>query len=233
MYAFVADGNKGFDIINVASPSQPALDTVLSYTNDKVLCSFIDAQNKIAYVGTYYGYMYIYDLSNLPAVSRIAVYSEPLDNINAIYVVNGIAYLAENSLGLEIVNVNNPSAPSGLSYFDSPGFAYDVKVSSNKAYLADGSGMIIIDVSNGLNPVALGSYSTVNAIYSGIFISNSNIYTADGTRGVEVIGVGTPSSPVQLGYYHTADFTSNIYVMGSYIFAADGANGLRILQTTF
>jgi hypothetical protein len=233
MYAFVADGNKGYDIINVANPSQPALDTIISYTNDKVLCSYIDAQNKIAYVGTYYGYMYIYDISNLPAVSRIAVYSEPLDNINSIYVVNGIAYLAENSLGLEIVNVNNPSSPSGLSYFDSPGFAYDVKVSNNKAYLADGSGMIIIDVTNGFNPVALGSFSSIGAVYSGIFLSNSNVYTADGPRGTEVIGVGTPSAPVQLGFYHPANYSSRLYVIGSYIFVADGADGLVILQTTF
>lgn len=233
LYAFVADGNKGFDIINASNPAQPVLDTVLSIANDKVLCSFIDAQNKIAYVGTYYGYMYIYDLSALPFVSRIAVYSEPLDNINSIYVTNGIAYLAENSLGLELVNVNNPSSSSGLSYFDSPGFAYDVKVSSNKAYLADGSGMIIIDVSNGFNPVALGSFSSVGSVYNGIFLYNSNVFTADGPRGTEAIGTGTPSSPVQLGYYHPANYSSKLYVLGGYIFVADGADGLVILQTAF
>ncbi len=232
MYAFVADGNKGYDIINVTSPSSPLLDTVISYTNDKVLCSFIDTQNKRAYVGTYYGYMYIYDISNLPAVSFISVYNEPLDNINSIFVTNGIAYLAENSLGLEIVNVNNPLTPSNLSYFDSPGFSYDVKVLSNRAYLADGSSMIILDVSNGLNPVVLGSYSSTGAIFSGLFLSNSNVYTADGTRGTEIIGVGTPSSPVQLGYYHPANYSSNLYVMGSYIFVADGADGLVILNYT-
>ena len=230
-YAFISDGNNGLVIINVTNITSPVIDTTLHFQNDIVLTSFADAGNKVLYVGTYYGYIYIYNLANLPnSVSRYSVYSSPLDHIYGITVSNGLAYIAENSLGMEIVNVMNPSAPINVSYYDTPGNSYDVKIGDIYAYVADGSSLYIVNVSNPFSPTFAGQVSTEGAAYYGVALNYPfQAFTADYELGVETFALSSPSNPQQVGYYNTSYLAGNITYANSYIFVADGADGLLIL----
>ena len=76
-------------------------------------------------------------------------------------VVCGLAYVADGSSGLRIIDISNPAAPVELGALDTPGFAYDVEVVGPLAYVADGSsGLRMIDVSNPATPVELGALNT-------------------------------------------------------------------------
>lgn len=231
-YAFVSDGIPGLVILNVTNISSPVLDTTLYFQNDRVLTSFVDAQNEILYVGTYYGNIYIYDVSALPnSISLQSSYTSPLDNITGIYVTNGIAYVAERSIGIELINVSNPSNPQNISNYDTPGFAYDVVVGGSYAYVADKTSLYVIDVTNPFNPVYAGMYSQENAVYFGVSINYPyQVYTADYDLGVETLGLGTPYAPAQLGYYNTNGFANNLIYYNNYVFVADGADGLIIVK---
>jgi hypothetical protein len=230
-YAFVSDGLGGLDIINISSPAVPMLDTVLSFPNDRVLTSFTDAANKNLYIGTYNGNMYVYNLANLPGqVNRLSAYAT-LDQILGIYVTGNIAYIAENSVGIEIVNMTNPSFPQFMSSYDTPGLASGVKVTNNYAYVADATSLYVINVSNPFSPVYAGFISTQGAAYYGVAVNYpSQVYTADYTYGVETFGIGIPSSPQQIGYYNTNGIAGNLAYSSGKIFVADGADGLIILS---
>lgn len=232
-YAFVSDGSAGWDIINVSIPASPALDTVIYFPNENVICSFIETSTKRAYIGTYTK-MYIYDISNLPnAVTQLSVYYSA-DNLNAIWAADGVAYLAQNTAGLELVNVTNPANPAYLSSFNTPGYALDVKLAGHYAYVADYTSMLVFDVVNPFNPVlAAPPFYHTDAQFNALAYSNSGIiYSAEGPIGVETIGVGNPSSPVALGYYNTGDYSSGIAVSGNYVYLADGNSGLIVLSYT-
>ncbi len=231
-YAFVSDGIGGLVIINVSSPAVPTLDTVLSFPNDRVLTSFVDAANKNLYIGTYNRNLYVYSLANLPgAVNRLSTYTTPLDQILGIYVTGGIAYVAENSVGIEIINVTNPSFPQFMSSYDTPGLASGIQVAGSYAYVADATSLYVINVSNPFSPVYAGIISTAGAAYYGVAVNYpSSVFTADYTFGVETFGIGVPSSPLQLGYYNTNGIAGNIAYYGGRIFVADGADGLIILS---
>ena len=231
-YAFISDGIQGLAIINVTNPSSPVLDTAIYFPNDRVFTSFVDAQNAILYVGTYYGNIHIFNISGLPnLVTQIASYTSPLDNITGIYVTNGIAYVSERSLGIEIINVSNPSNPQNISNYDTPGYSYDVVVGGNYAYVADATSLYVINVTNPFDPVYAGMSSVENATYLGVAISYPyQIYTADYSYGVETFGLGVPSSPAQVGFYNTDGFSNNLAYYNSNIFVADGSDGLIILK---
>jgi hypothetical protein len=231
-YAFISDGTQGLVILNVTNVSAPALDTTLYFQSDRVLTSFADAANGILYIGTYYGNIYIYNISNLPdSVSLIASYTSPLDNIMGIYVTNGIAYVAERSIGIELINVSNPSNPQSISNYDTPGYSLDVVVGGNYAYVADFSSLYIIDVTNPFSPVFAGMYSEENAAYYGVALNYPyQVFTADYDFGVETLGLGVPSSPEQVGYYNTDGFSNNIAYFNGYIYVADGSDGLIIVK---
>lgn len=49
--------------------------------------------------------------------------------------------------GLQIIDVSDPGNPKKLGSYSTPGYAWDVYVQGNVAYVADGSGLQIIDVS--------------------------------------------------------------------------------------
>lgn len=231
-YAFISDGTAGWDIIDISAPAQPVLDTAIVFPNENVLCSFVDTATKRAYIGTY-SKMIIYDISNLPdSIKQLSVYYSA-DNLNSIWASGDIVYLAQNTAGLELVNVVNPAAPAYISAFNTPGYSMDVKLNGHYAYIADYTGMVILDVVDPFNPVPVSTYYNTNAQFNSLVYNNNGIfYAAEGPVGVETIGVGTPSAPVQLGYFNTGDYASGVACSGNYVYVADGNSGLLILNYT-
>lgn len=231
-FAFVSDALQGLAIINASNLQSPVLDTTLIFQNDRVWTSFVDAANEVLYIGTFNGNIYIYDVSNLPnSVSMLAPYTSPLDRIMGIYITDGIAYVAEGNLGLELINVSNPSNPQNISYYDTPGFSFDVTVGGNYAYVADESSLQVINISNPFDPVFAGTTSRQNATYVGVALNfPSQIYTADYDFGVETIGISSPASPSQLGYYNTESYAINLAYFSGNVYVADGFDGLIIVK---
>jgi len=68
--------------------------------------------------------------------------------IRDIYIVGDYAYVADGDSGLQIIDISTPSAPSLTGTYNTGGSAaHRVDVSGDYAYLVDGSGLRIIDVS--------------------------------------------------------------------------------------
>jgi hypothetical protein len=53
-------------------------------------------------------------------------------------VSGGVAYVADDTAGLQIINVSNPANPVRLGGCDTPGDAGGVAVAGNRIYVADG-----------------------------------------------------------------------------------------------
>ena len=87
-----------------------------------------------------------------------------------IKVVGDYAYVADDSSGLQVINVANPANPVYAGSYDTPGYALGVFVLGNYAYVADDySGLQVINVANPANPVYAGSYDTPG--YASAFLS--------------------------------------------------------------
>ncbi|MBE9263269.1 hypothetical protein IQ224_14180 [Microcystis sp. LEGE 00066] len=83
-----------------------------------------------------------------------------LSNANAVTIVGNYAYAVGDTL--EIIDISNPSNPIFKGNYDNTsGYAFDVQIVGNYAYLADwDSGLQIIDISNPTNPTLKGNYNT-------------------------------------------------------------------------
>ena len=122
------------------------------------------------------------------------------------------AYVADDSSGLQIIDVSNPSAPAHLGGYDTSGYAGGVAVSGTLAYVADdSSGLQIIDVSNPSAPVRLGGYDT-SGYALGIAVLGTFAYVADYGSGLQIVEVLHPVSAVtpvnELTY--RVDFSSQL-----------------------
>lgn len=225
-YAFVSDFNTGLVIVNVSDVFNPQILGTISgiYTNT----SFIDAANKIAYIGTGGGAVSIIDLSNLP--NSTTLLSTTGSNCNGIYVSANLLYIAGGNFGFSIYDVSNPALPVLKSNTNTTGSANNMVVIQNNAYVADSyNGTLIFNVSNPLSPTLLSRIAP-NGQILGVSVNNNTLYCADNNYGVESINISNPSSPSQNGYIKLNSSANNIFYFGGYLFLAAAEGGLAILQ---
>jgi len=81
----------------------------------------------------------------------------------------------------------------------------------------------------GLGPFIAGSVDTDGSA-SGVYVSDSYAYVADGGAGLKVIDISDPSSPQIAGSVDIDSWAEGVYVFGSYAYVADGGAGLKVID---
>jgi hypothetical protein len=113
----------------------------------------------------------------------------------------------------------------------------DVKIQGNYAYCAFFNGLVILNITNPINP------TFVSQLYIGgndgdydrragqkLFVSGNYVYfTADYT-GLSIIDVSDPSNPTLVCRYNTPSYASDVAVQGNYAFVACQSTSLEILD---
>lgn len=121
---------------------------------------------------------------------------------------------------------------SGFGSYNTSGYASDLYVSGNTAYVADNiGGLVIIDVSNPSSPQLLGSYVTSGEV-SSVVVTSTVAFIADSVDGLMAIDVKNPSSPQFLNSHKTYGTINNIFVSQNNAYVADGSGGLKIFEFT-
>ena len=231
LYAFITDYTNGLYVVDIDSPNNPFLIGNIQPVGGFVNTTFIDANNKLAYIafGTTVN---VYDISALPNqpsfVSSINLGAG--SNANGVYVSGGYAYIASGFVGLKIVNVTDPANPVDVSVVNTAGIASDVVVNGGYAYVGDSyNGMLILDVTNPSSPIVVSKFNAKGQIL-GVYAVNDNVFCADNTYGIENVNVSNHSSPSEAGYIQTNSSATNIFYFGGYIFLAAAEGGLGIYQ---
>lgn len=130
-----------------------------------------------------------------------------------VFVQGRVAFVAERSAGLEIIDVSSPGAPRHLGQYQPDGEVWDVFVDGRHAFLAvDNVGLEIIDVSYPKLPVRVGLVET-EAVKKGKFgddakenwvdrtnprgitVKDGFAYLANGRGGMLVFDVRNPAQP--------------------------------------
>lgn len=128
-------------------------------------------------------------------------------------------------------NVANFS-PVGVSSVQIPGFANNVDVVGNYAFIAAGSaGLQIVDVTDRDDPQRVASYDT-NGNANDVRVVGNYAYIADGVAGLQIINVANPLSPTLSGTYNTPGEANDVVIVGTNAYVADGLAGLQIIDVS-
>jgi hypothetical protein len=170
---------SGLSLFDVDDPENPR-------RLDRIDCSSIvpngiDIKDDYLYGADSSKGLLVFDITN-PAVIEL-VATVPTTGFPKDVVVRGcIAYVA-GSAGLELFDLNDPSAPAGIDVVPLPSEARMVSLDGNTAFLATVSdGVQIVDVSNPERAVVCGSYGGPDELW-GVRAVNGVAYTwgPDGT----------------------------------------------------
>jgi pimeloyl-ACP methyl ester carboxylesterase len=127
-----------------------------------------------------------------------------------VMVIDNIAYIADGTAGLLVIDVKHPSLPVIIGSVATPGSAHDVMVVGNIAYIADWSGGLqVIDVSNPHLPAIIGSVATpgmstgVSVVGDTAFIQARVSPFGDDGGYLHIVDISNPSSPTIIGTLDT------------------------------
>ena len=119
---------------------------------------------------------------------------------------------------------------TALSAVAIPGYANNVDVNGDYAYVAAGSeGLQVVDVADRENPVVVASLDT-NGTAIDIKVVGSRAFIADGDAGLKIIDITNPLQPVLEGSLDTAGVTQDLVVGFDYAYLANGDSGIEIID---
>ena len=127
-------------------------------------------------------------------------------------------YVAAHSKGLRIYSIIDPESPVLVGTI-TDGFidAFDIAVSGNTAYVADGAGGLkVVDVSNKSTPFIIEGedIETAQGTAEAILLRDGRIYMASGASGLAVYMVGDLDSRT---IYPTGSFAEDMAWVGDYL----------------
>jgi hypothetical protein len=225
-YIAVAASDGGMMIVNISDPTAPAFagqDPWFYAYN----ITAPDGDTQFAYVAARYWFI-VEDVSWPQYPSYVRRFSTP-GNVHDLFVIDSLAYLVCEQLGLLVYNLRNPDSTALVSEMDTPSNARSLFVREPYAYIADGhDGLVIIDMSLQDSMMIVGSYNTPGYA-QGVAVKDSLAFVADGDGGLQVINVAQPAAPVLYGELITP-YAYKLHVSNDLIYLVDRDLGLVIIQ---
>tara|TARA_B100000767_G_scaffold136544_1_gene129346 strand:- start:99 stop:7694 length:7596 start_codon:yes stop_codon:yes gene_type:complete len=217
-YAFLADYDYGFKVIDISDPTKPVLvGSFLFYA--QLYNVTLSNDNQFAYVSSARYGMLVYDVSDpTRPVYLNQLISSGLPLSAVISSDDQLLYIADYS-HFTIANVSNPANPVISSSIEIADNAWDITLSSDGSmvFLASQSLMLVIDVSDPESPVVLSSFET-DGVARGITLSDDykTAYLANGNSGMQIVDVSEVALPVMMGSIPSDSFMNDL------IMSADG-----------
>ncbi|MCF6212304.1 MAG: Ig-like domain-containing protein, partial [Gammaproteobacteria bacterium] len=119
---------------------------------------------------------------------------------------------------------------TALSAISIPGYANNVDVSGDYAFVAAGAaGLQVVDVADREAPVVVAALDTDGTAID-IRVVGNLAYIADGDSGLKIIDVTDPLAPALLGSLDTAGVTQDLKVDLEYAYLANGSAGMEIVD---
>jgi hypothetical protein len=218
-YVYVADGMAGLTILDASTPTNCV---GVGRFDTPGYAAGIAVEGHYAYVTDGDAGVQIIDVIDPTNCARVGGYASG-GNAMGIAVGGGYIYLADWTNGLHILDARDPSNCVSVTDYNAS-LVRDVAVVGNRAYLADGAGLEVLDVSNPSTPVQLGTYG-VGATGFKVAASSHYAFLLEGPR-FYVFDVTEPVHPVRLVSYNTGGSPYSLALAGDRVYLADQQKGL-------
>jgi hypothetical protein len=201
--------------INVSDPAN--LKDQISYSN-------IGDVDAMAFSNRY-GYfssgqrIKIFDLTANPPTDR--GYFETQGTISKLIVSDGYLFVLRKDLGLYVYDVKNPEMPILKGSQIVPGDANSMFIKGQKAYVTcSNAHLSIIDYSDPVKLPVIGTYFFGINFYD-IYVQDNYAYLSQGSTGVQVLNIQTPSSPQWVTNIFSRKFSKQVVISNYYAWVND------------
>lgn len=231
-FAYVANHERGLQVISLANSSAPTLVSTLPLSGAP---RALAVSNQMAYVAQEtcaadcLGYLTAVDVSVVSApVARGS--TTTAGQAWDVAVSGSVGYVLDSAENLTILSLSEPDFPAVIGLYHTPGAAHQIALAGNRAYVADGAaGLSVLDITNPQSPDLLGNLPTVNTVFD-IAVQGNYAYLAAQTAGLAIVDVAAPTQPTLVSHLDTPGLARAVAVAGKYAYIADAWGGLRIVD---
>jgi len=154
---------------------------------------------------------------------------DSLESTWDVFATENYVYVADYTLGLQIIDVSNPANPFLAGSYDGPTYANGVYVQSEYAYVAAGTSLQIINISDPAEPFFVGEYEMQDSW--DLSVRGQYAYVISrGSHSLNVLNIGNPANPIFAGACSSLSLPWDIQVFGKYAYIADYAEDLKIVD---
>ena len=169
---------------------------------------------------------------NVPGLLRYnGVFAGTRGYAKSIAVQNGYAYVADNEMGLCVVDVRERvlGRVKTVSFCDTDGRAQGVAVDGGFAFVADGvNGLVVMSIDGGETPVIVSRLALPGDCLA-IVERDQIAFLAAKDGGIHTVGVSDPINPVHLGTVKTS-YANGIGISGDGVLVvSDRDQGIIVL----
>jgi hypothetical protein len=152
---------------------------------------------------------------------------------NYLYIVDYEPFPAEDTYGLYIIDITNPSVPVLLNRFQSiTSYPQDISVENGYAYIADGNGGVeVVDVIDPMNPSVFGYVDLIDGS-TGIKVVGDYAYVSEYILGgLQIVDISNPANPLLTGWYQPSGvFALGVESFNGFVYVSDGLGGIQIYR---
>lgn len=218
--------NLGLRVIDISNPTSPT--EITTYGNMSIDDLILDGN---------YAYLAGDDFIVLDISSSSAIHEEDsissLPTSQGISLKNKLVYMADALGRIHVIDVTQPAVLDLWPDIIEPACPYDVEISGDFLYVADGKGLRSYDISNPTMVSGAGNYDISYGWSNNIAVSGKYAYLTDGYNGTHVIDINNPASPVEAHSNSIPGYATAVALSGNYAFVADLFNsGLQVLDIT-
>lgn len=120
--------------------------------------------------------------------------------------------------------------PAGVSFVDLPGYANNVKVDGNFAFVAAGSaGLQIVNIATPTAPFITSALSLPGNA-DDVRLRNGYAYIAAGPAGLQIVDIQTPQAPRLVGSVAIPGDAQDLWLDGNYAYIAAASGGIQVID---
>lgn len=193
----------------------------------------VAAGDGIAYLSSWYG-LHVLDVSD-PRSPRLVGWLAAVPNRFA--VVGKLAYVAEDGMGLSIIDLADPTQPVRLGSVELPyDYPFDVTVEGSHAFVADGgAGVQVCDVSDPHLPRLIAGYALdgdIAATAHGVAVAQGVMCVAEWPNRVHVANVTNLQNPVRIAIYDEIAHAMKCPLFGGRVFLGGYTPGIQTIDVS-
>jgi hypothetical protein len=223
---YVADGSAGLAIVDVSAPDAPTLRGTL----DTVSAFAVTGSEETAFLADGNSLLAI-DVSNPDAPFVTGDIAFPT-TAHDVVVRGNVAYVANFTEGVQVVDVSDPFALTLITTIDTPDYSLAVEAAGSALYVGDAQYVLTVDVTNPESPVIAGAVETADQIWA-LTAFDEHVYVANAVAGVQVLGVQDIHAPVLEGSVVTGNAQGIAVSPWSFdVMVGTSTDGLQVLGAT-
>ncbi|MEA2070748.1 MAG: hypothetical protein U9O98_05595 [Asgard group archaeon] len=228
---FLADQEKGLQIINISNPNRPQL--IANYQKNHAAIYDIQIRDNIAYLAHYTEGLVLLNISDLTAPEEISYFNDG-GKTWRLFIKDSYAFVADREQGLEIIDIRNPEKLEKIGF--TAGTPMDVYVTNKFAYVAGGpsKGLQIYKIKDKKNPKKIADVSSPQDEAFGVTVKDNYAFVASGEYGLKIYDIRRSRKPVLI--YNYRDWikgeTWDVFIHQYLLYIADEEDGVEVLDIT-